>query len=363
MKTFIIAEIGVNHDGSLEKAKRLVTAAKLSGADAVKFQTFKAEHLVTSNSPKAKYQEMSTGSGTQYEMLKALELSNEQFIKVKAFCDESEIEFMSTPFDSDSLNFLLSALQVKRIKLSSGDLTNLPFIYEVGKSRIPTIISTGGSTLKEIDNALIAWNFGRTDEIPTQSVLALPEDERLNLISSFDLGNLAILQCTTQYPARVENLNLRVIASYLARYACKIGFSDHSVGYEAALGAVALGATIVEKHITESRSDTGPDHSASMEVQDFAILVRSIRTLESALGSPEKGPSVDELETIKIARKSLVAARDIPSGHVFTPEDVITLRPLGGLAPSLYWSVLGSTSASAIRKGDFLDASNTSGIH
>ena len=360
MKTFIIAEIGVNHNGSLEKAKRLITAAKLSGADAVKFQTFKAEHLVTSNSPKARYQEVSTGSGTQFEMLKALELSDEQFIQIKAFCDVSEIEFMSTPFDYDSFYFLLSTARVKRIKLSSGDLTNLPFIYEVGKSRIPTIISTGGSTLDEIDNAIIAWSFGRTDEIPTQSVFSLPEGERLNLISGFDLQDLAILQCTTQYPARVENLNLRVIESYLARYACRIGFSDHSIGYEAALGAIALGATIVEKHITESRTDTGPDHSASMEVQDFAVLVRSIRTLESALGSPEKGPSADELETIKIARKSLVAARNIPAGHVFTPEDVVALRPLGGLDPSFYWSLLGSTSAGAIGKGDFLDESNTS---
>jgi sialic acid synthase SpsE len=345
VKTFIIAEIGVNHDGSLEKAKRLITAAKLSGADAVKFQTFKAEQLVTSTSPKAKYQEVSTGVGTQFEMLKALELSNEQFVELKLFSDDLGIEFMSTPFDVDSLHFLLSTVKVGRVKLSSGDLTNLPLIYEVGRSRIPTIISTGGGTLEEIDNAIIAWGLGRIVELPTDGVF-----------------QLSILQCTTQYPAKVENLNLRVIENYLGRYDCRIGFSDHSAGYEAALGAIALGATIIEKHITESKVDSGPDHSASMEIIDFKALVQSIRTLETALGTNEKYPSTDELETIQVARKSLVAARDIPAGHVIAPDDLIALRPLGGLAPSNFWSILGATSSRAILKGEFFDASSTSRI-
>ena len=162
MKTFIIAEIGVNHDGDIEKAKRLISSAKFAGADAVKFQTFKAELLVTSNSPKAKYQEISTGFGTQFDMLKSLELTYDQFAELNTHSAALGIEFMSTPFDLDSLHFLVSALKVKRIKLSSGDLTNLPFVYEVGKFRIPTIISTGGSTLEEIDNAVIAWSLGRT---------------------------------------------------------------------------------------------------------------------------------------------------------------------------------------------------------
>ena len=362
MKAFIIAEIGVNHDGSLEKAKRLISAAKLSGADAVKFQTFKAEQLVTSNSPKAKYQEISTGVGTQFEMLKALELSNDQFLELKSFSDDLGIEFMSTPFDVDSLRFLLSTVKVRRVKLSSGDLTNLPLIYEVGRSRIPTIISTGGGTLDEIDNAIIAWSLGRNDELPTDRVFQLPEVERLGVVSSYDLQDLVILQCTTQYPAKVENLNLRVIENYLGRYDCRIGFSDHSTGYEAALGAIALGATFVEKHITESKSDSGPDHSASMEVNDFIAFVQSIRTLETALGTNEKYPSMDEIETIQVARKSLVAAQDIPVGHVITPTDLIALRPLGGLAPSNYWSILGTKSTRVILKGEFLDASSTSRI-
>lgn len=362
MKTFIIAEIGVNHDGSLEKAKRLISAAKLSGADAVKFQTFKAEQLVTSSSPKAKYQEVSTGVGAQFEMLKALELSNDQFVELKSFSDDSGIEFMSTPFDVDSLHFLLSTVKVGRIKLSSGDLTNLPLIYEVGRSRIPTIISTGGGTLVEIDNAIIAWSLGRIDVLPTDGVFQLSEVERANVISKYDLRDLSILQCTTQYPAKVENLNLRVIENYLGRYDCRIGFSDHSTGYEAALGAIALGATIIEKHITESKVDSGPDHSASMEIIDFKVLVQSIRTLETALGTNEKYPSTDELETIQVARKSLVAARDIPAGQVISAADLIALRPLGGLAPSNFWSILGSTSSRAILKGEFLDASSTSRI-
>lgn len=362
MNTFIIAEIGVNHDGSLEKAKRLISAAKLSGADAVKFQTFKAEQLVTTNSPKAKYQEVSTGAGSQFEMLKVLELSNEQFIELKSFSDELGIEFMSTPFDVESLHFLLSTVKVGRVKLSSGDLTNLPLIYEVGQLRIPTIISTGGGTLEEIDNAIIAWSLGRIDKLPSDRVFQLSDVERLSVIATYELGDLAILQCTTQYPAKVENLNLRVIENYLERYDCRIGFSDHSTGYEAALGAIALGATIIEKHITESKTDTGPDHSASMELNEFRVLVQSIRFLETALGTKEKFPTNDELETIQIARKSLVAARDIPAGHVITSADLIALRPLGGLAPSNYWTLLGMTSSRLILKGESLDESSASRI-
>lgn len=360
MKTFIIAEVGVNHDGDLEKAKRLISAAKLSGADAVKFQTFKAEQLVTSSSPKAKYQEISTGVGTQFEMLKSLELSHYQFVELKSFSDILGIEFMSTPFDIDSLHFLLNTIKVRRMKLSSGDLTNLPFIYEVGKSQIPTIISTGGATYEEIDNAIIAWSLGRNGHLPTKRSFNMSEIDRMSYLSSMDLGDLTILQCTTQYPAFIENLNLRVITNYLRRYPCTIGFSDHSTGYEAALGAVALGATVVEKHITESKSSAGPDHSASMEIDDFIVLVKSVRTLEIALGEERKFPTTEELDTIQIARKSLVAARDIAVGQQITPDDVIALRPLGGLAPSQYWSLLGETAISNILKGDFIDDSNVS---
>ncbi len=360
MKTFIIAEIGVNHDGDLEKAKRLINSAKLAGADAVKFQTFKAEQLVTSNSPKARYQENSTGSGTQFEMLKSLELSYQQFSELNSYAASLGIEFMSTPFDIDSLHFLLSVIKVKRIKLSSGDLTNLPFIFEVGRSKIPTIISTGGSTLEEIDNAVIAWSLGRNDALPSKTTFMMSEEERLVAISSIDLSDLSILQCTTQYPASVENLNLRVITKYLERYPCAIGYSDHSTGFEAALGAVALGACVVEKHITESKNDHGPDHSASMEIIDFASLVESIRLLETALGGYQKFPTAQELETIQIARKSLIAARNIAAGNQIEPDDMITLRPLGGFEPRQFWSLIGATASTNILKGDFLNDSNIS---
>ena len=362
MKTFIIAEIGINHDGDIEKAKRLINSAQFAGADAVKFQTFKAELLVTSNSPKAKYQEISTGFGTQFDMLKSLELTYDQFAELNTHSAALGIEFMSTPFDLDSLHFLVSVLKVKRIKLSSGDLTNLPFVYEVGKFRIPTIISTGGSTLEEIDNAVIAWSLGRKDVVPNKTTFRLSEVERLSVISSLDLTDLSILQCTTQYPANIQNLNLRVISNYIDRYPCKIGFSDHSIGYEAALGAVALGSSILEKHITESKDDSGPDHSASMEVNDFTSLVKSVRLLETALGSPQKLPSPEELETIQIARKSLVAARDISAGNLINPDDVIALRPLGGFAPRQYWSLIGATASDDILKGDFFNDGNTSTV-
>jgi N-acetylneuraminate synthase len=361
VKTFIIAEVGVNHDGDIEKAKRLIKSAKSSGADAVKFQTFKAEQLVTSNSPKARYQEVATGSGTQFEMLKLLELSQEQFIELNSYCMSLGIEFMSTPFDVDSLEFLVSILKVKRIKLSSGDLTNLPLVYEVGKFKIPTIISTGGSTIEDIDNAVIAWSLGRNDVVPTKKAFIKSEMDRLAEISALDLRELSILQCTTQYPANAENLNLRVISTYLNRYPCAIGFSDHSTGYEAALGAIALGAQLIEKHITENKSDPGPDHMASMEINDFTLLVNSMRLLEKSLGAYEKYPTFEELETIKIARKSLVAARDISEGSKLEPGDLIALRPLGGFAPSNYWSLIGATATCNISKGEFLDDSNISG--
>lgn len=357
MKTFIIAEVGVNHDGDVEKAKRLIQGAKLSGADAVKFQTFKADQLATLSSPKAKYQEKWTGAGSQYEMLKKLELSHNEFTELKSYSDFLDIEFMSTPFDNDSFYFLLRSLKVKRVKLSSGDLTNLPLIYDVGKSKIATIISTGGATIQEIDNAVIAWNLGRMNILPGKLDFQLEEKNRLTVINSADLSDLAILQCTTQYPATPENLNLRVIESYSDRYPCQIGFSDHSTGYEAALGAIALGATIIEKHITEKRDDFGPDHAASMEIEDFRILVNSIRILETALGNSVKSPSTDELQTIQIARKSLVAAREITAGQEISPEDLIALRPAIGLPPMNFWNLLGKAATKDFRKGDFLDES------
>ena len=360
MKTFLIAEIGVNHDGDIEKAKRLILAAKASGADAAKFQTFKAEHLATISSPKAKYQEASTGIGTQYEMLKALELSHQQFVELKLFSDSIGIEFMSTPFDLDSLYFLVNTLQVKRIKLSSGDLTNLPLMYEVGKFKIPTIISTGGATFHEIDNAVIAWTLGRKNIMPTRQDFQKSESERIEGFDKFEMRELSILQCTTQYPASSANLNLNVIKSYLTRYPSKIGYSDHSIGYEASLAAVALGASVIEKHITESTADLGPDHSASMEIHDFKNLVDSIRMLEIALGGEIKYPTEDERQTISIARKSLFAARDILKDQIIEAVDLVALRPAGGLDPSYYWDFVGKSAVQNISKGGSIDEASIS---
>lgn len=357
LKTFLIAEIGVNHDGDIEKAKRLIVAAKDCGADAAKFQTFKAEYLATVSSPKAKYQEASTGLGTQYEMLKALELSHSQFVELKLFSDSIGIEFMSTPFDLDSLYFLINTIQVKRIKLSSGDLTNLPLIYEVGKFKIPTIISTGGATIHEIDNAIIAWTLGRKNIMPTREDFQKSELERFENFDKLEMSDLSILQCTTQYPASSANLNLRVIQNYLKRYPSKIGYSDHSIGYEASLAAVALGACVIEKHITERATDLGPDHSASMEIHDFKNLVKSIRTLEVALGDELKYPTEDERHTINIARKSLFAARDILKGQIVEAGDLVALRPAEGLDPSFYWDVVGRSALQNISKGGSIDES------
>ena len=313
---FIIAEAGVNHNGSLDLALKLVDAAAAAGADAVKFQTFTADRLVTKNAPKAGYQIRSTGyAGTQYEMLKLLELTEEDHRSLVAHCKRRGILFLSTPFDEESCDFLES-LELPAFKLPSGELTNLPFLAHVAVKGKPIILSTGMATLKEVDAAV---------ETITRS------------------GNnrLVLLQCVSEYPADPAEANLRAMASMRSSFGVPVGYSDHTPGMAAAITAAALGACVVEKHFTLDREMPGPDHLTSLEPEELAKMVRGIRVAESALGDGEKRPGAGEGATARATRKSLVAACDIPAGTVLGAEHIAVKRPGTGISPGMRVSLLG----------------------
>ena len=313
---FVIAEAGVNHNGDLDLALRLVEAAAAAQADAVKFQTFVAEQLVTSDAPKADYQKQDTSKQeSQLEMLKALELSHEEFKRIKAHCEANGIIFMSTPFDMSSLNFL-EELDVPAFKISSGDLTNLPLLAEAGKKQRPIVLSTGMSNLSEVREAVAAVR---------------------------DAGNeqIALLHCVSNYPADPAEVNLRAMRTMHREFRLPVGYSDHTMGLEVALAAVALGARIIEKHFTLDRSLKGPDHRASLVPEELNDLIKSIRNIEIALGDGEKKPSASEKAIAAVARRSLVAARDIAAGTILTAAMVEIKRPGTGLSPKMLDSLVG----------------------
>lgn len=336
-RTSIIAEAGVNHNGSLLEAKRLVDVAKNAGADVVKFQTFKAENLVTRSAAKAGYQIHETGSReSQFEMLKKLELSFEDFLELADYCEKNQIEFLSTAFDEECLDFLVKKAGIKRIKIPSGELTNGPLIAAGVDTGLPIIISTGMATIVEIEQALdvISWSkHGRVGEMAG----AFRE-------KGVDDMDLTILHCTTEYPAPLSGLNLQAIAQLSRLFGLQIGYSDHSEGVLAPVVAVSMGATIVEKHFTLSRDLPGPDHKASLEPRELMEMVSKIRLVESMIGSGFKEPSSNELENAKVSRKSLVARQAIAAGEVFSPDNVAVKRPGTGISPMLFWELLGKKS-------------------
>lgn len=318
-RTIIIAEAGVNHNGSLELAKMLVKAAADAGADYVKFQTFKAENLVSADAKKAEYQKENCGDGddSQYEMLRRLELSEEDFKALAETCRQHRIGFMSTPFDADSVD-LLSSLGMDYWKIPSGEITNLPLLRKIGRKGERIILSTGMSTVGEVEEAVVALEKAGTPR-----------------------SNIILLQCTTQYPAPYASVNLRAMAS-LASLGCGgIGFSDHTRGHEVTLAAVARGAKVIEKHFTLKRDLPGPDHRASLEPDELAEMIREIRHVEESLGDGVKSPAEAERSNVAVARKSIVAARDIKKGEVFSEENLTCKRPGTGLSPMLWDSVIG----------------------
>jgi len=316
--SLIIAEVGVNHNGDIELAKKLIKAAADAGADLVKFQTFNAEMLVTHTAPKAEYQMRTTdGAQSQLTMLRQLELDAEMHNSLIAHSSSHNIGFFSTGFDIESLDYLAS-LGAKRFKIPSGEITNLPYLRHVGAFGKPLILSTGMATLGEIEAAL--------------DVLEVAGTPRSQII---------VLHCNTEYPTPMQDVNLRAMCSIRDAFDVAVGYSDHTLGIEVPIAAVAMGATVIEKHLTLDRNLPGPDHKSSLEPEEFAAMVRAIRNIEQAIGDGIKRPSASEAKNMSIARKSLVASKPILAGEQYTPENVTAKRPSTGISPMRWDEVIG----------------------
>ncbi|MCS6761544.1 MAG: N-acetylneuraminate synthase [Candidatus Devosia symbiotica] len=354
-KTLIIAEAGVNHDGSIEKARELIEGAAVAGADMVKFQTFSANALATAAAPKATYQQRSTDIGeSQLAMLKRLELPLEQHAGLKAFAEERGVTFLSTPFDSQSAQFLIN-LGLTTLKIGSGDMTNAPLLLEIARSGVKLILSTGMARLAEIEDALgvLAFGYSGLEEMPSRRAFA--ESWADPACYATMRGKVQMLHCTTEYPCPPEDANLSIMATLRSAFGLPVGFSDHCEGPAVSVAAVALGATVIEKHITLDRAALGPDHAASMEPDSFGEMVRQIRTVERALGDGRKVPRPSETPNIAVARKSLVASNDLAAGAIVQHSDVTCKRPGGGRAPIELWDVVGTTLQRPLLAGEAFD--------
>ena len=317
-RVFIIAEAGVNHNGSVDLALQLIDAAKTSGADAVKFQTFRADRIATRSAEKAKYQQRQAADGeSQFEMLRRLELDAAAHRRLIDHCRKGGIQFLSSPFDLQSVN-LLDTLEIPLFKIPSGEITNLPFLERIAAKGRPVILSTGMSTLGEVEEAVQVLRAGGATEI-------------------------TLLHCVTEYPAPYAEINLRAMQTLKLAFGLPVGYSDHSPGIEIAIAAVALGAEIIEKHFTLDRSLPGPDHAASLEPKELKQMVAAIRNVESALGDGIKKPALCELPNIPVARKSVVAARALSAGQKLAAADLDIKRPGTGLSPKLLTVLVGRT--------------------
>lgn len=342
--TFIIAEAGVNHDGSLEQAKALITVASLSGADAVKFQTFNTHQLVTEAAPKAHYQTLKETSSSQYEMLKKLELSVDDHLELIKHCNQQKIQFLSTPFDLSSLD-LLATLNVPILKIASGEITNAPLLLKAARMRKPLILSTGMSTLADIEMALSILAFGYTAHLEMAPSLHDFMTVYCSIAGQQALQNyVTLLHCTTEYPAPYDEVNLKALETLKQAFHLPIGYSDHTKGIEIAIAAVARGASVIEKHFTLDNKLPGPDHASSLEPDELARMIRAIRNVELAIGDGYKVISSSELKNRLIARKSLVALCPIQKGEHFTENNLGIKRPGHGIPGLYYWDWLGKTA-------------------
>jgi N,N'-diacetyllegionaminate synthase len=327
---FIIAEAGVNHNGSIENAKRLIEKAKESGADAVKFQTFKAEKVMSRYAEKAEYQKQSTGADeTQLDMVKKLELSFDEFNMLKNYCDKVGIRFMSTPFDHDSIEFL-DKLGMEIWKIPSGEITNLPYLIRIAQLKKPVILSTGMSTMEDINNAIV-------------------------VLKENGVGELTVLHCTTEYPTPFSDVNLKAMLSIKEKFNVNVGYSDHTKGIEVPIAASALGALVIEKHFTLDNTMEGPDHKASLEPDELKKMVDSIRHIELALGSGVKEPAKSEIKNIKIARKSIIAKKGIKAGEAFTEENLTVKRPGNGISPMKWFEVIGEIAVRDFEEDELIE--------
>lgn len=319
MHVFIIAEAGVNHNGDINIAKRIIDQAVMSGADAVKFQTFKAENLVCRNAEKAEYQRKTTDEGeSQFEMLKKLELSEEAHRELIEYCKGKKIEFLSSPFDIYSVQ-LLSEFGLNVYKIASGEITNYPLLKCIGEKKKKVIMSTGMSTLEEVREAI-------------------------NVLKENGTTDISLLHCNTEYPTPMEDVNLHAMLTLKKEFQVNVGYSDHTKGIEVPIAAVALGAVLIEKHFTLDNNMEGPDHKASLDPDEFKKMVSAIRNIEVALGDGRKRPSDSERKNMEIARKSIVAKKKITKGCIFTEENITTKRPGNGINPMRWNEIVGKSA-------------------
>ena len=316
-KTFIIAEAGDNHNGSRELAFRLIDKAVEAGADCVKFQTFVTDEVISKRAEKAEYQKAATGSDeSQYQMVKKLELSFEQFRELQKYAEERDITFLSTPFDIPSVEFL-DSINIPCFKIPSGEITNLPYLIKIAETGRDVIMSTGMAELNEIESAI-------------------------NILREHGSGDISLLHCNTEYPTPYEDVNLRAMSTHKEKFGVRVGYSDHTQGIEVPIAAVALGAEIIEKHFTLDHNMEGPDHKASLEPDELKQMVDGIRKTEKALGNGIKTASPSEKKNIQIARKSIVARRDIKKGEILTEENLAVKRPGNGISPMRWYEVIGT---------------------
>ncbi len=333
MKTLIIAEAGVNHNGDMDIAEELIFKAAEGGADLIKFQSFVAEEMTSKSADKAAYQNASSDTGSnQFEMLSKLQLTREQHVQLLNKCNKQGIGFFSSAFDLDSIEMLENLNFSNIIKVPSGELTNLPYLRKIARTRKQVLLSTGLCTLGDIESAINILEEAGTSR-----------------------NKITILQCTTDYPAAIEDVNLQAMLNMKATFGTQIGYSDHTLGIEVPIAAVALGATVIEKHFTLDRNLLGPDHKASLEPDDFTIMVKAIRNIERALGDGIKRPSQSELTNLVAVRKSIVARENIKVGEVFSEKNLTTKRPGSGISPMCWEQILGRRAMRDFAKDEMIE--------
>lgn len=351
-QVYIIAEAGVNHNGSLSRALELIEIAAEAGADCVKFQTFSADRVISPTAPKAEYQKQHTDGDSQWEMVKKLELELSDYPKLVRRCEELQIQFLSSPFDSGSLRFLVEQLQVSALKIGSGEITNAELLLGAGRSQKPVILSTGMCNMEEVQIALgiLAFGYLASNEMPSVGVFkkAFASVEGQRVLKA----NVVLLHCVSEYPAPFAEVNLKAMDSLKDQFGLAVGYSDHTSGIEVPIAAVARGAKIIEKHFTSDRNLPGPDHKASLVAAELGAMVRAIRHTELALGDGIKRAAPSEEKNKSVVRKSLFALKAIQKGEAFTSENLTVLRPGDGISALYYWDYLGKTAGRDYAAGE-----------
>lgn len=358
--TLIIAEAGVNHNGQEDLAIQLIDAAKEAGADIVKFQIFKAKNVISRNAQQATYQIENTNViESQLSMVQKLELSYAAHRRLMLYCNKIGIQYLSTAFDHDSLDFLVNDLKLSCLKIPSGEITNAPLVLAHARTQCNLILSTGMATLSDIEKALGVIAFGLTapeDTYPSEQAFidAYFSDEGQNALQS----KVTILHCTTEYPAPLKEINLNAMKTIKTAFNLPIGYSDHSAGIVVPIAAATLGAQIIEKHFTLDKKMVGPDHLASLDPSELQAMIVAIRSVDECLGTSLKGPQPSELNNMKIARKSIIAKKVISEGEVFSEENLTIKRPGDGLSPYLYWDLIGTVADKSYLEDDLIGAKN-----